>query len=68
MNIYTVFCRDSNGTGTTWISTVEAETVEEAKEQGMFNCSWDWGYETTEGISVIGVAEGNVNIIEWEDI
>ena len=68
MNTYTIFCRQSNGQGTTWISTVEGETVEEAKKEALFHCSWDWGYESTEGIVVIGVAEGVVNIIEWEDL
>lgn len=68
MNTYTVFCRESNGTGTTWISAVEAESLDEAKAQGHFNCCWDWGVEDDSSVTVIGVAEGDINILFWEDI
>lgn len=69
---YTVFCRDSDGTGTTWIQAVEAADQEEAKIVGVNLCASDRGYEPDDdgelNITVIGVAEGEVNVLFWEDI
>jgi hypothetical protein len=78
---YTVFCRESNNTGTIWISTVLAESLEHTKSQGLAECCDDWNgnpdpedaddfdhlHYTPDNVSVIGVAEGEVNILFWED-
>lgn len=66
MNSYTVFCRQEDGQGTTWISDVEANSLEEAKIEGLAQCSADWDWDVAD-IVVLGVAEGVVNILEWED-
>ena len=67
MNIYTVFCQDADGKGTIGIESVEAVSVEEAKEHGrkIFADSWNTDEKY---IHVLGVAEGSVKILEWEDL
>ncbi len=67
MNTYTVWCQDSSGTGTIWIGTVDADSVEDAMEVGRSECheSWDGSIDA---IHVLGVAEGYVRIKFWEDI
>lgn len=64
---FTVWCRQANDTGTTWIQSVEARDAEHAAKVGLRQCSLDWGMPE-EPISVIGVAEGNVKIVEWNDL
>lgn len=65
---FTIWCRESDGTGTTWIDCVKATDVEDAKTKGLEKCARDWGFPSTDGISCIGVAKGNVKIVHWEDI
>lgn len=74
---FTVFCRQSNNVGTTYITTVEIEDNDAAKagEAGLEECLTDWnpgGGEpdiyTSDNVSVLGVAEGDVKILMWDDI
>lgn len=66
---FTVFCRQSDGRGTTWIDTVSAESAERAAELGKKSCAADWGWtHRMEDITVIGVAQGDVKILFWEDL
>lgn len=65
---FTVWCRESNGTGTTFIDTVESADRETAKVDGVRACADAWGWDDTSGITCIGVAEGDVNVLFWEDI
>lgn len=75
---YTVFCKESDNTGTSWIGFVLAESLELAKSGGLEQCCNDWnGFDhlfdedsiyTPDNVSVIGVAEGDVNILFWEDL
>jgi hypothetical protein len=69
---FTVFCREANNEGTTWIGTVEARDAEHASELGAEQCSVEWGSGgqnwSLDDIAVIGVAEGSVNILKWDDI
>lgn len=70
MNTYTVFCRQANNLGTTWIDRIEAENLDQAAEVAREKCAADWGYdsERLDQITVVGIAEGDVNILFWEDI
>lgn len=71
LQTYTVFCRESNNLGTTWIGTVEAESVSQAVSLGREKCARDWGQafcNNYDAIAVIGVAEGEVKVVLWEDI
>lgn len=66
MAAFTVFCRDADGTGTTWISAIGAPDVETAKTRARNRCAEDWDCDA-EDVSVVGVAAGDVTILEWED-
>ena len=72
MNTFTVFIREADGTGTTFITSVEAETIEEAKEQALDECAESWGSGDEpwdrDDLHVLGVAEGDVEILEWDDL
>ena len=68
MNTYTVFCSDATSIGgTTWISAVPAETLDDAIDYGKKMCAQDWGFENPDEIHVMGVIEGDVNVLHWED-
>lgn len=67
---FTVFCRQANNQGTTWIDTVKAHHLEEAMHAGKIKCADDWGYDSWQlnDIVVVGVAEGDVRILMWDDL
>lgn len=67
MKTYTVFCQHVSGIGTIWIDSVKALHIEEAKELAIAACADDWGCNI-ENVRVLGVAEGVVEIIEWDDL
>ena len=67
MNTYTVFCRDlDDPRSTTWISKVEAVDDDLAREDGRLQCADDWGYQPGD-VDVIGVLEGDVAVLQWDD-
>lgn len=63
---FTGFCQQSNGKGTVWIGSFES-TRELAIETARGLCAEVWGYDR-DAIHVLGIAEGDVNILHWEDI
>lgn len=63
---FTGFCRQSDDKGTTWIGSFKS-TREQAIETARSLCAEDWGYDRN-AVHVLGIAEGNVNILHWEDI
>lgn len=67
MNTYTAFCQQTDGKGTIWVSTVEATDVDEAIELAIRECADDWWYDPQD-VHCLGIAEGGVNILYWEDI
>lgn len=64
---YTVFCSEKNRMGTTWINCVEAENPDAAWINGRAMCARDWELEDPSELHVLGVAEGEVKILEWHD-
>jgi len=66
MPMFTVFCRDADDTGTTFITSVEADNIDQAKKDALEECASAWEQDVT-SIRVVGVAEGDVNILEWDD-
>jgi len=42
MKTYTVFCRQKNRTGTTWIDNVQAATPKAAQKRAVLGCASDW--------------------------
>lgn len=67
MNSYTIFCQQTTGEGTIWIQSVEAADIDAAREEGRLQCSFDWEYDP-EDVHVLGIAEGNITILEWDDL
>lgn len=67
MATYTAFCQQSDGGGTIWIDSVEAEDLSAAIEKARDECAAAWGYEA-EHVHCLGVAAGNVEILHWDDI
>ena len=67
MNTYTAFCQQTDGKGTIWVSTFDAPSVEEAIELAINECALDWE-DLPANVHCLGIAEGDVNILHWEDI
>lgn len=71
MNSYSVFIIEKNGGGTTYITHELATDPEAAKEAALRLCREDWGSPGEpweEELHVLGVTEGEVKILEWEDL
>lgn len=64
--IYTAFCQEKGGSGTIWISQVEAPDTDKAVDAAIASCAADWEYDP-EDVHCLGIAAGNVNIVFWED-
>jgi len=72
---YTVFCQQVNQHGTIHIDTVTASGPDSAIQAGRRQCLADWNggaaktdaLFTLEDIHCLGVAEGDVRIIHWQD-
>lgn len=64
--LFTVFCREPNGTGTMWIQAVHAQDIDAAKSKGLALCASDWEYDEAD-IVVVGVAKGRATILDWDD-
>lgn len=68
MAAFTAWVQAADGEGTIWISAVEAETVEQAKQVALDACCADWGEFGPDDLHVLGIARGDVCIEFWEDI
>ncbi len=67
LKTYTAFCRDAERAHpTTWIGNVEATSVKQAKQKARKACAEDWQCKAVE-VHVMGIAAGDVTILEWED-
>lgn len=64
---FTVFCIEQGRTGTTWISDIEADDPDQAWHLGREQCARDWGLDDPSFVHVLGVAEGEVKILQWHD-
>lgn len=66
---FTVFCQDSDGTGTMYIDSVEADNLDAAMAEGARLCRQAWGYpdDNPDAVRVVGVAAGYVDILHWDD-
>jgi len=72
LTTFTIFCCQANGQGTTHIDTVESRHLRSAILAGRKQCLKDWnggktGSFSLKDIHCLGVAEGNVRILHWED-
>lgn len=66
MPTFTVFCRESSGQGTTYISSESGDTWQDAARTVRERCADDWDM-SVDDIDVIGVAAGDVDIVTWDD-
>jgi len=75
LTTYTIFCQQADRPGTIHIDTVEAADLESAIQAGRGQCLADWNGGTTgpdasytlEDIHCLGVAEGDVRLLHWQD-
>jgi hypothetical protein len=67
MKTYTVFIRQSDGRGTTFITSVEATNTGHASSLACAECAGCWKADLAD-LHVLGIAAGNVDILEWEDL
>ena len=76
---YTVFCKESNDTGTTWIDVIEVSDVQlqglspAGKTELIQNlardeCAMAWDWDSSDGISCYCVIPGDVEILYFEDL
>lgn len=70
--VFTVFIRDRVNIGTTFIGAVVADDAESAKKAAVGDCLACWGLPDTPSnrdiLHVLGVAPGDINFIEWNDL
>ena len=72
---FTVFCQQADRLGTIHIDSLEAADLASAIQAGREQCLADWNGGSTgadaaftlEDIHCLGVAEGDVRILHWED-
>ena len=65
---FTVFCRQRNNEGTTYVTCVEAPDRFEAASDAISDCSADWGDGYgPEDIAVMCVIEGDAKILNFAD-
>jgi hypothetical protein len=72
---FTVFCQQADQFGTIHIDTVEAADLKSAIQAGREQCLADWNGGasgpdaplTLKDIHCLGVAEGDVTILHWQD-
>jgi hypothetical protein len=72
---FTVFCQQADQLGTIHIDSVEAADLESAIQAGRAQCLTDWNGGasgpdapfTLEDIHCLGVAQGDVTILHWQD-
>lgn len=69
MRKYTVFVRQLDNMGTTHVDCYEAYSIQEAKEKAIAQVLEDWGGEyAADDLHILGVAAGDVDLIEWDDL
>jgi hypothetical protein len=74
-NTFTVFCQQADQLGTIHIDIVEATDLDTAIQAGREQCLADWNGGASEpeapfkleDIHCLGVAEGDVCILHWQD-
>lgn len=68
MKKYTVFIQEVETIGTTFITFVEAPDQEVAANLALAECleAWGEGY-TLADLHVLGIAAGDIEILEWDD-
>jgi hypothetical protein len=69
MKTLTIFIQDESRTGTTYITSAHGNddaSTEDLKESALNECADDWD-QPADTLVVVGVAAGDVEILEWDD-
>jgi hypothetical protein len=64
---FTAWCCQAGGGGTIHISSFEATDLDHAIQTGMQTCMEDWQEENPANIHLLGIAQGDVEILYWKD-
>lgn len=65
---YTLWVMETSRVGTCYVTSVEAVDIEAAKSAAIEECVDNWGDAyTAADVFVLGVAEGDVRLLEWND-
>ena len=71
MPMYTVFVREIDTFSSTHISSHDSPNIDAAKIDALLETCEDWSGQvakyTPSDMYVMGVAEGDVHILEWDD-
>jgi hypothetical protein len=69
MTKFYVWITEANGRGTCHVSSHEADTPDEATNEALYETCVDWGgdYIPTD-LRILGIAKGEIEIIEWDDL
>lgn len=68
MKTYTVWVCEAGGSGTTHIQAYTAENETAAAEAALDQVQKDWGDDDRDNLHILGIALGDVTIMEWNDI
>lgn len=75
MHKVTAFCQDVSGRGTVWISTLEflhTASLDDMIRNARAECCFAWygneDEENLERVHCLGLAEGDICILHWEDL
>lgn len=67
--VFTVWVQQANGEGTTHISSHAAADADEAATLAMGETCRNWGIDfEPDALRILGIAKGEVEIVEWEDL
>lgn len=65
-NRFTVWVMEESREGTTFVTSCDAKNIQEAAEIAIDECAASWETRAS-GLVVIGVAQGDVRLLEWND-
>ena len=65
---YVVWVTHADGRGTAHVSSHRARSPENAARQALSETHYDWNLWPRSDLRVLGIAEGEVNLIEWNDL
>lgn len=67
---WTILLREEGNTGTTFITSATADTMEAAVTEARYECAGAWRMEEDpdgDTLHLLGVLPGDINAIEWDD-
>lgn len=64
---FTVAVCEKKGTGTHFVTGVDAPDIETAKQEAIAECLANWGSDWDGCIDVLFVAQGDVQFIEYQE-